>query len=53
MQTITSALELLGAALIVVGFFLFWPPVGFVAAGVACLYFGWLLAPPPPRGDPR
>jgi hypothetical protein len=43
----TTALELLGAVLIVVGMFLWWIPAGFMTAGVTLVGLGLLLAPEP------
>lgn len=55
MDRFTSALELLGAALFVVGLFLWSVPVGFIGAGVVLVAVGYLAAPDPerPSGDRR
>ncbi len=47
MDKFTTALELLGAVLIVVGMFLWWIPAGFMTAGVTLVGLGLLLAPEP------
>lgn len=45
LEAITSAVELAGAVLIAVGFFLFWLPAGFVVAGSELIGLSWFLAP--------
>lgn len=52
MDVFTSILEVVGAVLIAVGFFLWWLPAGLVVAGVELVGLGYLLAPAP-RGGRR
>ncbi len=45
MDALTTALEVVGAAGIAVGFFLAWMPAGFMVAGAELVGLGYLLAP--------
>jgi len=52
MDAFTTVLEVVGAVVIAVGFFVFWVPAGLVVAGVELVGLGYLLAPAP-RGGRR
>lgn len=47
MEALTSVAELVGAALIAVGMFLWWVPAGFIVTGLELIGLGWFLAPAP------
>ena len=47
MEALTSVAELLGAAMIAVGFTLWWLPAGLIVAGLELIGLGWFLAPAP------
>lgn len=53
MDTLTSALEVIGAAGFTVGAGLAWLPAGFMVGGATLMGAGYLLAPAQTRGGRR